>query len=176
MVLDRERDAVLAEHGRELGGIAGVAAADHAGADRERELARAPEVLRADPGRVRRDADPVPAERLLRQQHVLVGRPVRAEMGAPEVDRLEPEPADPREQRVEALAERLERRERLVRGPVAVAPAVHRPAGLARDLVRGHEHDPPGAERTVGHRGASVLGRQAPRPPGSSPLISPATC
>ena len=94
-------------------------------------------------------------------------------MGAPEIDRLEPEPADAREQRVETLAERLERREGLVRRPVAVAPAVHRPAGLARDLVRGHEHDLPGS-RAHGreHRGASVLGQQAPRPPWSSPLIS----
>ena len=141
MILDRERDAVLAEDRRQRGRVAGEAAADHARADSARELAGAVDAAGPDPGRVGRDREPVSAERLARDRHVLVGRPVRTEVRAPEVDRAEAERADAAEQRVEPLAVGLDRRERLVGGAVALGPVVDRPAGLARDLVRGHERD-----------------------------------
>jgi hypothetical protein len=141
MILDRERDAVLPEDRHQRGRLAREAAADHARADGARELAGAVDAARPDPGRVGRDRDPVPAERIARDRHVLLGRPVRSEVRAPEVDRSEAERATAAEQRVEPVAVRLDRGECVVGGAVALGPVVDRPAGLARDLVRGHERD-----------------------------------
>ena len=131
-----------AEHRREPCRVAGEAGADHVRAERParaRTRARrwpAPPTWRSWPPRARDGRAPRSASATC-SSVAHSGLEVRA----PEVDGLEPEPAHRAEQLVEALGVGLERRERLVRRPVAVAPAVHRPAGLAGDEVRGHEGD-----------------------------------
>ena len=80
VVFDRQRDPVLAQHRRERGDLAGEAASDDARAEGERELARAPDVPGADPGRVRRNGESVTRERVPQERDVLVGRPVGAQV------------------------------------------------------------------------------------------------
>ena len=117
------------------------AAADHVDAEPAGELARARHVRRADPRRVGRDGEPVTLEQRHGDPEVVIARPLGRQMGTPEIDGVEPERADPAEQLVEALLVGLQRREVVVRRPVALRPAVQVPAGLACHVVGGHECD-----------------------------------
>ena len=149
VVLDREPDTVLAQHRHQHRCVARHAAADHVDAEPAGELARARHVRRADPRRVGRDGEPVTLEQRHGDPEVVIARPFGRQMGAPEIDGVEPERADPAEQLVEALLVGLQRREVVVRRPVALRPAVQVPAGLACHVVGGHERDHGAQHRTV---------------------------
>ena len=77
------------------------------------------------------------------------------------------------EQLVEARPVRLQRREVVVRRPVAVTPAVQVPAGLTRHVVGGHERDHGvgvgRSSRGSGLEEAFGIGVAAPRPNGIPP-------
>jgi hypothetical protein len=119
MVLDPEPHAALAQRSGDSDGIAGRAASDQRRAERERKVACAFDVRRVDPRGVRRDAELVPCERLACDRDVVIRGPFRAQVRLPDVDRVEAERADRREQLVEPVCIRLDRAEVLIRRAVA---------------------------------------------------------
>src|SRR5215203_973853 len=141
VVLDPQAHSPLAQDRHDAVAVAGESGADHVGAERGCDLAGPLQVRWPDPSRVRRHTQPVRVQERACRLDVLVRRPLGIEVRAPQIDRLEAEAADVAQELVEALLVRLERPERVVRGAVAVAPAVHRVPDLARDVVRAHEGD-----------------------------------
>ncbi len=92
------------------------------------------------------DANAATREGLPRQRDVLLGRPAPVQVSEPEIDRVEPDRGDPREEVVEAGAEGLDRRERRIRRIVERSPLVRASvAELVGHIVRAHEREHEGA-------------------------------
>ena len=117
-----------------------------------REAARGCDVVdcRADASGEAGDTDGVTIEGLTRARDMFRGGPAPVEMAEPEIDRVEPDPGDPREESVEARREALEWLERRVRRDVERSPFGRRTVSqFLGHVVRAHEREREGSRRHV---------------------------
>ena len=155
MVLESEADTVRAQHRRCPCAVAVDDLADpceqvdvevvrEPAGGRQLVRGRADAAGEADDGHVA-TRECVPGER-----DVLGRGPPPVEVPEPQVDRVEPEPGDPREQVVETACEGLDRLVRRVRRVVERPPLVRGAvAELLGDVVRAHERDEEGTRCRV---------------------------